>query len=104
MAKIPSSADMLIAIGKVAAGNWIDPDKQPGRYWCADLYNPDGRRVGDGVAETAAEACALAWVSSWSPDALVTGRVDLDLPFDTSGYRFVLRCGAGIAKLGTTET
>jgi hypothetical protein len=85
----PSAADIKAAIDKLATGAWINPDRQPGTYWCADLINPAGRKVMDGVAETEAEAMGLAWANAFSPDALETRRIR-PTPLDTAGYRFVL--------------
>jgi hypothetical protein len=85
----PSAADIVAAIGKLVSGDWIDPDRQPGTYWCADLLNSAGRKIMDGVAETEAEAMALAWANAYSPDALETRRVN-PTPLDCGGFRFVL--------------
>ena len=44
----PTAADILIAIGKAESGDWIDPTDVPFR-WSCELYDPAGKRVGDGV-------------------------------------------------------
>jgi hypothetical protein len=71
MNKHPSSADIIIAIAKAEAGDWIDPSKAP-----VKLFDPDGVRSGDGNAYTANEAMALAWLHCWAPDALIDARVE----------------------------
>jgi hypothetical protein len=71
----PTSADILVAIAKVAANDWIDPTFEP-IYWYCQLYNVDGTRTGDGCAHTAAEAMALAWLCCWAPDALMDSWVE----------------------------
>jgi hypothetical protein len=71
----PTPADILVAIGKAESGDWMDPVDWPFR-WSCDLYNPEGKRIGDGDAHTAAEAMALAWVRAWAPDALIKAYVE----------------------------
>ena len=65
----PSPADIAVAIGKVAAGDWIDPLDAP-LNWSCTLYNSEGFEIGNGNAHTPPEAMALAWV------ALQPGRLD----------------------------
>jgi len=71
----PTSADILVAIAKVAATDWIDPAFESS-YWDCQLYDANGTRMGDGCAHTAAEAMALAWLCCWAPDALIDGWVE----------------------------
>jgi hypothetical protein len=87
----PSSADILVALGKVAAGDFIDPARTP-MNWLCQLYDPGGALVGDGSGHTAAEAMAMAWVAAWVPDALIKGRVDGgEVPYNVpDGWRFEL--------------
>jgi hypothetical protein len=87
----PSPADIVIAIGRAEAGDWIDPSEVPINWECI-LYDPEGERVGDGNAETPQLAMALAWVHCWAPDALTTQHVELGaVPFHVpAGWRFEL--------------
>ena len=87
----PSPADILVAIGKIAAGDWIDPCYAPPHWYCV-LYDEHGQRHCDGNAYTAAEAMALAWIGVWAPDALIEGRVEPgEVPFHVpDGWRFEL--------------
>jgi len=71
----PSPADILIAIAKAELGDWVEPLNAPLR-WSCELYDPDGQRAGDGDADTAAEAMALAWLCCWAPDALIDAHVE----------------------------
>ena len=48
----PTAADIAIVIGKIEAGDWLDPSEEPISWSCV-LYDPDGERVGDGDAHTA---------------------------------------------------
>src|SRR6516164_3525307 len=79
----------VIAIGKVQAGDWIDPTDEPAAWWCR-LYDPAGQCVGDGDARTAGEAMALAWIAARAPDALHRGRVEIgEVPYEVpDGWRF----------------
>jgi hypothetical protein len=78
----PSSAELLVTIGKVAAGDWIDPAIAP-IHWGCQLYDPNGCWAGEGCGHTAAEAMALAWLHVWAPDALVEGWVEPgEVPFE----------------------
>ena len=43
----PTSADILVAIAKVAAMDWIDPASEA-IYWDCQLYDANGFRMGDG--------------------------------------------------------
>jgi len=84
-------ADIAVAIGKAATGDWIDPCETPINWGCV-LYDPEGKRAGDGNAHTAAEAMALAWLCVWAPDALTTGHVEPgQVPYDVpDNWRFEL--------------
>lgn len=89
----PTPADILAAIGHAEAGDWIDPSKEP-VCWCCVLDGPDGRRWGDGIAHTAAQAMAMAWLCAWAPGALCDGEVEegsvpLDVP-EEEGWEFEL--------------
>jgi hypothetical protein len=87
----PTPADILVAIGKAQAGNWIDPSEVPVN-WSCKLYNPEGRYVVDGNALIAREAMAFAWLNCWAPDALSMNGEGLDeVPFEIpEGWRFEL--------------
>jgi len=87
----PTAADILIAIGKAESGDWIDPTDVPFR-WSCELYDPAGKRVGDGDAHTPQGAMALAWLCAWAPDALGNAHVEVgSVPFSIpDGWRFEL--------------
>lgn len=87
----PSAADVVVAIAKAELGDWVDPTDVP-LNWACDLYDPDGKRVGDGNAHTAGEAMALAWLSYWAPDALWQAYVEPgSVPYNVpTGWRFEL--------------
>jgi hypothetical protein len=89
----PTPADILVAIAKAEAGDWIDPLEEP-ICWACELHPPDGEhgRSYDGHAHTAAQAMAMAWLHAWAPDALIEGYVEPDsVPFDIpEGWRFEL--------------
>ena len=65
----PTAADIAIVIGKIEAGDWLDPFEEP-ISWSCILYDPEGERAGDGDAHTAREAMALAWVHAHAPRCL----------------------------------
>jgi hypothetical protein len=87
----PTAADIAIVIGKIEAGDWLDPSEKPISWSCV-LYDPDGECVGDGDAHTAREAMALAWVHAHAPDALIINHVAPgEVPYDVpDGWRFEL--------------
>jgi hypothetical protein len=90
----PTAADIMVAIAKAEAGDWIDPFYQP-IHWYAELYPPpDIKREYpyDGCGHTAAEAMAMAWLHAWAPDALIEGYVEeASVPFEIpDGWRFEL--------------
>jgi hypothetical protein len=87
----PTSADILVAIGKVYAGDWLDPLNVP-LCWSCVVFDPAGNRAGNGDAPTAPGSMALTWVNVWQPDALASGYVELNaVPYDVpDGWRFVL--------------
>lgn len=91
MSQKANTADILIAIGKAEAGDWIDPTDEPINWFCK-LYDPDGQCVGDGSARTPTVAMALAWLCAWAPDALIDAYVKIgSVPFDVpDGWRFEL--------------
>jgi len=65
----PTPADILATIAELEAGHpYIDPLINP-IYWHCFLYDPEGRLVSDGCAESAAAAMAMAWIIGWAPDA-----------------------------------
>jgi hypothetical protein len=45
--RIFEAATADIAIGKIEAGDWLDPSEEPISWPCA-LYDPEGKRVDDG--------------------------------------------------------
>jgi hypothetical protein len=59
----PSSADILLAIGKVAADNWPVPAVEA--LWLCDAYDPEGRLMGPGAGHSTAEVMAMAWIATW---------------------------------------
>jgi hypothetical protein len=59
----------VVALGKAAAGDYLDPARAP-ICWACQVYSPDGVAAGNGNAPTAGEAMALAWIHVWAPDAL----------------------------------
>ena len=87
----PTPADIMTAIAKAEAGDWIDPLYEP-IHWFCDLYAPDGRSAGNGCGHTAAQAMAMAWLCVWAPDALIAAYVEPgSVPFDIpEGWRFEL--------------
>ena len=87
----PTAADIAIVIGKIEAGDWLDPSEEP-ISWSCILYDPEGERAGDGDAHTAREAMALAWVHAHAPDALIINHVAPgEVPYDVpDGWRFEL--------------
>jgi hypothetical protein len=88
----PTAADIAIVIGKIEAGDWLDPYEEPISWSCV-LYDPEGERIGDGDAHSAREAMALAWVHAHAPDALIINHVAPgEVPYDVpDGWRFELR-------------
>jgi len=70
----PTTADIVVAIGKVLAGDWIDPSERRPLFSC-QLFDSAGEIAGEGEADTAAEAMALAWIHLHAPDALWLGRI-----------------------------
>ena len=87
----PTAADIAIVIGKIEAGDWLDPSEEPISWSCV-LYDPEGKRAGDGDAHTAREAMALAWVHAHAPDALIINHVTFgEVPYDVpDGWCFEL--------------
>lgn len=75
----PTPADVIKAI-EMAAGEWFDPAELAPTYWSCELYDPQGRPVGDGQADAPGLAMALAWMACQSPDALIDGEVLDDVP------------------------
>jgi hypothetical protein len=80
-----------IAIAKAELGEWLNPPDSPIR-WSCELYDPEGKHVGDGDAPTASGAMALAWLCAWAPDALINRRIEPgQVPYDgPDGWRFEL--------------
>ena len=89
--KKPTRADILTAISKAQTGDWLDPCEKPAQWTCT-LYNPEGKRVGNGNARTAKVAMGLAWLCAWAPDALIEAYVEPNtIPLDVpDGWRFEL--------------
>jgi hypothetical protein len=87
----PTPADIMTAIAKAEAGDWIDTLYEP-IHWHCELYAPDGKLYGNGSAHTAAQAMAMAWLAAWAPDALIDAYVEIgSVPFVVpDGYRFEL--------------
>jgi hypothetical protein len=87
----PTPTDIMTAIAKAEAGDWIDPLHQP-IYWYAELRDPDGRWFWNGCGHTPAEAMALAWLHYWAPDALIDAYVEVgSVPFEIpDGWQFKL--------------
>ena len=75
----PSSADILLAIGKVVADNWPDPVVEP--LWLCDAYE-EGSLAGSGAGHTVNEAMAMAWISVWWDGVLEfeSDAVPIDIP------------------------
>lgn len=71
----PTATDIAAAIARAEKGGWIDPCEVP-LNWLCELYDPEGRRVGNGNGVTAPEAMAMAWLHVWAPDALIDTRVE----------------------------
>src|SRR5262245_7930370 len=72
----PSPSDIDHAVQLAEQGGWIDPsEEQHSDCWECLLYDPDGKRVGDGHAHDPKEAMALAWLNVNAPDALMDRRV-----------------------------
>jgi hypothetical protein len=91
MSPKPTAADIIVACGKIAADDWLDPADAP-PHWLCVVYDEKGARTCAGEAHEAAEAMALAWIGAWDNDALVRGHVDLGaVPMTVpDGWRFEL--------------
>jgi hypothetical protein len=87
----PTVADILVTMGKIAAGDWLDPCGAP-PHWLCDLYDEHGKHASDGNAFDPAEAMALAWIAVWASDALIDSHVEPgSVPFEIPvGWRFEL--------------
>ena len=88
----PTATDIRAAIESIEAGDApIDPSRDP-VSWACNLYDLDGRLVGDGNGDTPGEAMAIAWIAVWAPDALVADGEGLDdVPLSTlPSWRFEL--------------
>ena len=87
----PTPMDILRAIEAAETGDWIDPTDLAPTYWDCTLYDPEGRQVGDGQADTSGLAMAMAWLCVRSPDALINGEVLDNVPLVVpDGWRFEL--------------
>ena len=97
----PTATDIVDAIGVIERDEWIDTGiYRAEAYWQCELYRPDDRRIGDGVADTPGLAMALAWLCYWSPDALIEGEVADDVPLTVpEGWRFELTPPLELARL-----
>ena len=87
----PTPADIAHAIELAEQGDWIDPSEVP-INWLCELYDPEGKCVGNGNGRTASEAMGLAWLHGQAPDALTdayvkSGSVPLEI---LDGWRFEL--------------
>lgn len=102
----PTAVDILVALAKVAAGDWIDPLAEP-IHWCAEVRDPDGRVFWNGCGHTAGQAMAMAWIHYHAPDALIDTYVEEgSVPFDVSdGFRFELTppWQANLAQYGDSD-
>jgi len=63
----PTPADIAHAIELAEQGDWIDPSEVP-INWLCELYDPEGKCVGNGNGRTASEAMGLAWLHVHAPD------------------------------------
>ena len=87
----PTPADIAAAIELVEAGEWIDPTRLASTFWRCELYDPENKRVADGVADTPGEAMGLAWIAAWWLDALIDQHVPSGMPYEVpEGWRFEL--------------
>jgi hypothetical protein len=109
----PTPIDIANAIAMIEAGvdrdgrpdprerEWIDPTEVTA-HWDCRPYDPEGKAMGEGQAETAGEAMALAWIHAHAPDALIDAHVALGaVPYivpDT--WRFELTAGAWLMGYG----
>lgn len=83
----PTRTDICAAIRQGATYDWIDPPETP-IDWLCEVYDPDGKRVGDASGHTAGAAMALSWLRAWATNAYVDyDTVPLDVP---AGWRFEL--------------
>jgi len=48
----PTASDIAAAIEIIEADEWIDPLGLAPTHWSCELYNPENRLVGDGIADT----------------------------------------------------
>ena len=100
----PTPDDIRAAITNAETGNWLDRSVTPICSSC-DLYGPDAVHIGDGNADNAAAAAAMAWLSYCAPAALVDGYIDEDddpVPLVVpGGHRFKLSAPAEIDADGT---
>jgi hypothetical protein len=67
----PTASDIAAAIEIIEADEWIDPLGLAPTYWSCELYNPENRLVGDGIADTPGVAMALAWIHVWCDSRLL---------------------------------
>lgn len=96
----PTPTDIVRAIEQIEGAEWIDPDGLAPTYWDCTLYDPEGRQVGDGIADTPGLAMAMAWICVMSPDALIDGEVLDDVPLVVpDGWRFELTPPCELAPL-----
>jgi hypothetical protein len=87
----PTPLDIADAITKIEEAEWIDPSEVT-VHWDCKLYAPEGKEMGEGHADTAGEAMALAWIHAHAPDALINAEVELgQVPYNIpEGWRFEL--------------
>jgi hypothetical protein len=98
--KKPTPTDIVRAIELIEEDEWIDPVGIAPTYWSCELYDPQGRRAGDGVADTPGLAMAMAWLCVMSPDALIDGEVLDEVPLIVpDGWRFELTPPVELATL-----
>jgi hypothetical protein len=97
----PTPADIAAAIEIIEAGEWIDPEGLAPTYWSCELYNPENKCVGNGIADTPGVAMAMAWIHVWWPDALIDCYVPAGMPWNVpEGWRFELTPPAELGDRG----
>jgi hypothetical protein len=70
--------DVKAVIDANNSDNWFDPTGYERECWAAELLNPEGKRLSEGVGLSAREAAAYAWINFWDPGALVESCVTAD--------------------------
>jgi hypothetical protein len=89
----PSAADIAAVVDDIEAGVWIDPGGEEFLFWIADIFDSNGRLVGDGVGNTPGEAMAYAWINIHDAEALERNHVragEVPPAVPNEGWRFEL--------------